>query len=307
MRYLRQLSKGVWIANLAIVTVLGYIMISFWAQEHPGHETVATPPQQTEENRGLSFFRGEPRDRIDDKLILERNIFALGSNDGIATALAQEKTGLQQPATAAKRELRVRLLGTVVGDEQVPCAVLEDLGSKTQDIYRVGGNVQGARIESIEQNKVVLLVEGTREVLNLSLTTQESIPNRGAVVPTVAKQVDAGEVVRIVSDTERQVNTRASQSGANRVAEALKNMKLVPHVVNGKADGLRVAGLEDSPLARIVGLKDGDVVQSINGHQVPDQRKAFQVLQKARRLDAAQIQLMRGKEKKTLAFKSGSW
>jgi len=306
MRYLRQLSKGVWIANLAIVTVLGYIMISFWAQEHPGHETVATPPQ-TEENRGLSFFRGEPRDRIDDKLILERNIFALGSNDGIATALAQEKTGLQQPATTAKRELRVRLLGTVVGDEQVPCAVLEDLGSKTQDIYRVGQNVQGARIESIEQNKVVLLVEGTREVLNLSLTTQESIPNRGAVVPTVAKQVDAGEVVRIVSDTERQINTRASQSGANRVAEALKNMKLVPHVVNGKADGLRVAGLEDSPLARIVGLKDGDVVQSINGHQVPDQRKAFQVLQKARRLDAAQIQLMRGKEKKTLAFKSGSW
>jgi S1-C subfamily serine protease len=65
--------------------------------------------------------------------------------------------------------------------------------------------------------------------------------------------------------------------------------------------------LGDSAIAQLVGLRDGDVIQAVNGHLVPNQRKAAQVLRKARKLGSAEIELARGQERKTLAFRAGSW
>jgi len=87
----------------------------------------------------------------------------------------------------------------------------------------------------------------------------------------------------------------------------LSKMKLSPLPASGQAAGLRVSGLGDSTMAALVGLRDGDVIQSINGQSVPNRRKATQVLKKARQLGSARLQLLRGQEQKSLAFHAGSW
>jgi type II secretory pathway component PulC len=92
-----------------------------------------------------------------------------------------------------------------------------------------------------------------------------------------------------------------------RVAQLLGKVKMSPHVTNGSSDGLCLSGLEDSILAQLAGLRNGDVIHAINGHPVPDQKKAAQVLRKARKLGAAQVQLARGQEKRSLAFSAGAW
>jgi len=60
-------------------------------------------------------------------------------------------------------------------------------------------------------------------------------------------------------------------------------------------------------MVQLVGLRDGDVIEAVNGHVVQNQRKAAQVLRKARRLGSAEIELVRGQERKSLAFRAGSW
>ena len=78
-------------------------------------------------------------------------------------------------------------------------------------------------------------------------------------------------------------------------------------MTDGQSDGLKISGLGDSAMAQLVGLRDGDVIEAVNGHVVTNQRKAAQVLRKARMLGSAEIELVRGQERKSLALRAGSW
>jgi S1-C subfamily serine protease len=75
----------------------------------------------------------------------------------------------------------------------------------------------------------------------------------------------------------------------------------------GGQSGLGISGLGDSTLGQLAGLQDGDVIQTINGHPVPDRQKAYQVLWKARKLGTARIEFTRGRESKSLTFGTGVW
>jgi type II secretory pathway component PulC len=206
--------------------------------------------------------------------------------------------------------LPFRLVGTIVDEKGPSFALLENASTKAQDLYRVGDRIGDSRIDRIEQNNVFVSTLGVRQVLTLVLGPLESKAGTAvAVEPPAPAQFGGqnGEMLRVVSNTERQINTRASGSSMDQAAKLLGKMKLKPHATDGASDGLCVSGLGDSVMAQLSGLQDGDVIQSINGHPVPNQRKAAQVLQKARRLGAAQLELKRGQEKRSLAFRPGSW
>ena len=197
----------------------------------------------------------------------------------------------------------------MASDQGASYAVLEDLGTKTQDLYRVGDAIGQAHIDRIEQNRVVVVNMGVRQVLDLVITGSSSKP--GKAVRKEAPPVEKAKpesVVRVAATGQREINTRASASNVGQVARSfLSKMKLSPLPASGQAAGLRVSGLGDSTMAALVGLRDGDVIQSINGHSVPNRRKATQVLKKARQLGSARLQLLRGQQQKSLAFHAGSW
>jgi general secretion pathway protein C len=232
---------------------------------------------------------------------LERNIFGSAGVDTVKEN--PEKGKPMVPAPAAGEPLQFRLLGTVAGDEEVACAVVENLKTRIQGLYKTGDIIQGARIERIERNKIILLNEGIHEILNLYVASEDSAPVERAVKPEVSKEPSAAEVVKIISPTEREINKKAFLAKIGGIEAVLKTVELSPYVVNREAKGLRITGLEGLSMARYVGLENGDVIQTINGQNVTNRRKAFQVLRKARALSSLDTQLLRGKERKTLSFR----
>ena len=66
-----------------------------------------------------------------------------------------------------------------------------------------------------------------------------------------------------------------------------------PYVEKGQTEGLRISGLEKIPDAALLGLRNGDIVQSVNGQSLTSKQKAFQVLQKARTQSQVSLQLSR--------------
>jgi len=244
--------------------------------------------------------------------ITARNIFRRGRNpasrsDSPSSSDSGEVAG--QTQAQATRPPLFRLLGTVASDERDSYAVLEMIETKAQDIYRIGQTIGDARIDRIEQNRVVVVRDGSREILELVLTGQPSThaPVNTALPPSVA-QSGPEELVRIMADGNRQINTAASFSQASQMARSyLSNMRLSPSVVDGESGGLRISGLEDSTMAQLIGLKDGDVIQAVNQHPVTNRRKAVQVLSKARRTGSAELSLMRDQESRSLVFGGDSW
>jgi general secretion pathway protein C len=294
------------VVNLALVVLLAAIVAVSFSPESPKDGRLGLAP--TEPRRDTAPPETRRNVRLGDpKLIVETDLFGTRLNE------TSQNVELAAKSVAVKaevqEELPFNLLGTVASDEGDSYAILEDNGTKSQDIYRVGDSIGNARIDSIEQNRIVVLTTGGRAVLDLVLTGQRSKPAK-----TMAKsngpvqEVDPQKVLRVVANDERQINTRALGSRGGRATRSyLESLAFSSHIVDGQASGLRVSGIQDSTLARLVGLRNGDVIESINGHSVPNRRKAAQVMKKARQLGSARLQLVRDEGKKSLSFRTGTW
>jgi len=236
----------------------------------------------------------------DYALIVERNIF------GSADAPAAEQPGEPVAAVAEvpPEPLHLKLIGTVAGDPDIARAVIQDTQSKTQHSYRIDDEVQGAVVSQILRNRVVLLRDGRNEILDVSLESPEplpSVPVREA--PSAYAQAgDLVDVVKLTATGTREIDRKLVAAKTAGIQAAFHATTFEPHVVDRQVAGVRVLGIADSPAAALAGLEDGDVITSINRQQLSSLPKAFQVMQKARKQQSIDVELLRGGEKKTLVF-----
>ncbi len=288
-------------ANLIAVAILMYLLFCFFFEgsgnERPKNSSIKY--SQTDVNNTQNSS-----DSLNNDSILKNNIF---NSTNASQKNSQKITPISQSAKpAVRKQLELKLLGTVAGDEEVACAVIEDVKTRVQDLYKTGDLIQGARIEKIERNRIILLNEGAQEVLNLYAANND----KGAS-PVLAKETATAlqdnppetDIIKITSPTEREVKKSAFLAKIGGIEAVLKTVVVTPHTVNGKTDGLQIKGLEGLSMAKFVGLENGDVIRQINGQVVTDNRKAFQVLRKARALTSLDLELTRGSEKKNLSFK----
>ena len=194
------------------------------------------------------------------------------------------------------------MLATVAGDEEVACAVIENVKTKLQDLYKTGDIIEGTRIERIDRNKIFLYNGEQREVLNLYVADNISDRVDEGTETVIAQKPEASEVVNIISPTEREINKKAFLARVGGMEAILKTVEVSPYLENGQEKGVRITGLEDLSMARYVGFQNGDIIQNINGSTVTNRRKAFQILRKARSQSSLNIQLLRKQQQKELSF-----
>ncbi len=75
-----------------------------------------------------------------------------------------------------------------------------------------------------------------------------------------------------------------------------------PYMIDGQVEGLKITGLENIRVAEDLGLKNGDIIRTVNGHRLTSKQKAYQIFKKARSQEAMNIELLRKNETKTLSF-----
>jgi len=285
------------LASLALLVLVGYLATGML----PDRADPIRPTEPAAVKRAAEPGFASPMTDTDSALIISRNVFGPAETPETAPKPSQAR-----PAALVRTALSLRLLGTVAGDAAVARAVIEDTANRVQDLYRIDDVVQGARIVSIERNRVILARNGVREVLNLDLASGASDAGGSSGPPLVKHPTGVsgpGVSVKVLSPSEFEINKRAFLTRVGGIEAILKTAKLRPYVVDGKVSGLRVTGLENVSMMRFVGLANGDVIQAVNGQTLSSQLKAFQVFRKARSQSSLKVNLLRGKEKKKLFFK----
>ena len=96
------------------------------------------------------------------KAIVARNIFNSSTGKAAAAAPAEEKVDLDN---LKQTELKLKLWGTVTGQDERAYAVIEDTKSREQNLYRAGDSIQNAVVKMILREKVVLRVNDRDEIL----------------------------------------------------------------------------------------------------------------------------------------------
>ena len=109
----------------------------------------------------------KPKTLRDYEIIVRRDVF-----DTLKKAPAEK----EKPPEVT--ELNLSLKGTVVGDGRNSAAVILDGSTRKEDLYRINEEIQGARIEKILSDQVILNVDGRREVLMIEEKSSASPPAR---------------------------------------------------------------------------------------------------------------------------------
>ena len=296
MKNVLEIPRILLVTNIVLLVILGYIVAGFIFRNDSGQSAVLEPISTTDgEKNALSK---DPVEADNPDIIIKRNIFG---SSGLSSAKQNPEQDTKVNSISVLKA-QLRLLATVAGDEEVACAVIENVKTKIQDLYRIGDIIEGTRIERIDRNKIVLVNEGQREVLHLYVTDGNSGRIEKSAEPVIAQKPDAAEAVNVISPTEREINKKAFLARVGGMEAIIKTVQIAPYVEDGKEKGVRITGLEGLSMARFVGFENGDIIQNINGSTVTNRRKAFQILRKARSQSSISIQLLRGQQEKKLSF-----
>ena len=150
--------------RLAVIALLVFAGVTLWYGRVEKKMQGMIPAEKKQTAALPVQAPGEPVPvKYDYQVILNRNIFKAALDVG-------EKPASDRPSKLEDLQetgMQLVLLGTVSGSKEDARAVIRDEKSKREDLYRVGGQIQGATITRIGRGKVALQVNGREEVLNI--------------------------------------------------------------------------------------------------------------------------------------------
>lgn len=288
-RYKMYIRKVLLISKLVLILVLGYMIVRTLV---PGNtEQSSTPASAMGENTvSVSRATGSPDLSLEDYAeIIEGNPFDFSGQT--ADSGKWESTAYQR---SVSEELGLALSGTISGNPEVARAIIKDVKTGVLDSYKTNQIVAGARIESIEENAVVLVSDGQRAILRLNIADSSSNSTTPQTTDETRKVAKAA-----LSTTKAETNI---QTKSGHMEAILNNAVIKPYYTDGRAEGLQITGLENISAAKDIGLRNKDIIRSVNGHVLTDKQKAFQIFKKATSQSAIDIELLRDNKTKKLSF-----
>jgi type II secretion system protein C len=233
-------------------------LLSGDVEEDEPRRTIATPAQPAQ--RAKSSWV-QP--------IVRRSIFD-SSQVGSDVALGDVDT-----EDCRKTDLGVVLYATMVTiPEQFSSALIGEAKSdEYPNGYGIGDEVGGKRIFRIEQKKVVFEVGGQLECLVIDGEDFVRVQRSGTGEPGDGQVTAEGDNKFIVDES------LITDALANPEALATQ-IRAVPHKgADGNIDGYRLSGIRKGSFFDKLGVKNGDIIHSVNGKELNSVSAAMEAYQ----------------------------
>lgn len=163
----------------------GYTILEYLVFRQPVKETVPPTIPATDDAEG----RIRANAKRDHRIILTRNLFGpSGSNDSPPPAPVAVAVDIEMA------DLGIVLVGTIGDSEGTHRAIILDKKTHKQELYKVEDVIQGARVREILRGKVILVVNGSDRLLDMS----EAAKVRPVVKTTAAPALQPIEIQDLV-------------------------------------------------------------------------------------------------------------
>ena len=189
------------------------------------------------------------------KLIASRNIFGK----------VETKTDNKE-ATKKAPDIKLRLVATNVSKNGVSLAIIEDKKKKKQDVFEIGEEVFSyAKLEKVSETEIILNKNGIIETLELEEgKSSSSKPSSGSI--------DDGQ-------TDFSVDESELENALSNLPKLLSQARAVPYFRNGKSIGMRLFAIRSGSLYEKIGLKNGDILTSVNENSLSDPTQALKLFE----------------------------
>lgn len=245
--------------------------------------TVAALQTRVAELRTIASPELTKRDRSKPyNQITERNIFGPMTAPQTTTVIPQPP----KPITVTP----FGLVGTFVAAGQAPYAIIEDQKKKVQDVFEVNASVfDEAKLVAIFADRVEIERNGQKEVLMLDDMLASARP-------------ETKDGIASLDDNEYIVDEAELDKALENLPLLLTQARAVPYFSDGQAVGLRLFAIKSGSLYEKIGLRNGDVLKSVNGNSMADLSQAMQLFEKLKSERSIALTIERNREEKEFKY-----
>ena len=231
--------------------------------------------------------------------IAQKNIF-----NSAYTGQSESTKSIKSSDPKPLAKLNVKLLGTVVGDPESSFAIIEDHQSRKQELFQINDMIQDvARVLAISRCEVVVLREGAEEILKCPEPDDKNDKKKTSPVRySDASAGVPGGGIKKVSDTDYLIDEAEVENALNNINMLMTQVRVVPNFQDGQANGFKVFAIKPQSIFAQIGLKNGDVIKSINDQDITTPDKAFKAFQEMRNEKSFSVNISRRGQQKSLHY-----
>lgn len=169
---------------------------------------------------------------------------------------------------------KLRLVGTNVGKGEKSFAIIEDQNKNDQDIFGLNEQVfTFGRL--IEVSTEFVKLQYPDRVDTLALEEGKALPASAPAGETEGEAADDEQTEFSVSESE------LSEALSNLPA-LLSQARAVPYFRNGQSIGMRLFAIRNGSLYEKLGLKNGDIITTVNENSLSDPTQALRLFEQLR-------------------------
>lgn len=216
---------------------------------------------------------------------------------GVANANGRGPSGVPVRASLGLAA-RMRLLGIVFGEQRGVFAIVEELASKQQMLYRVHDQVLDlGEVSEIRRNGILVRQGDLEELLELALSERPPVPGGSTgTTPSSVQQPTAGVPLRKV------VDRREVEQAMSDLPKLLSQARAAPHMVNGSVNGFRLDYIAPASFYEKIGVQTGDVLQRVNGVDIRDPSTMLNLLQQLKNEQIVKLDMLRNNQRSTITY-----
>jgi general secretion pathway protein C len=209
------------------------------------------------------------------------------------------------PEPKVRVECKSKLWGVAVHGDGSSYCIIEEPSTHKQKLYGINEKtVNCGTVKQVEWDRVILDHDGQEEVLELA--SVQGTPGRGpGMAPAVAlsNQPAANPHIQQVSETEYNIDRSEVDQALDNMNQLFTQIRAVPHFEGGQSTGFRLFAIRQNSIFDQIGLRNGDIIQSVNGMELSDPSKALGMIGQLRDSNQLTVQVLRNKTNMTVSYR----
>jgi general secretion pathway protein C len=288
-----QLRRHIWIFLCIVVSGL-LVAHSINAFVADALFVMSNPQAGSDSQNSVRPISYSPTQHMED--IRASGLFALPA---VAQSSAQEASSTPVARATLGAASKIRLIGVVMGDQQGVFAIVEEIASKKQILYRLHDYIQDlGEVTDIRHHGMAVRQGHLEEWLELEPAEKQVVAGGTAASspPSVSAPATSGNPIRKVIDR------REVELAMNDLPKLLTQARAVPNMVNGALNGFRIDYMAPASFYEKIGVQTGDVLQRVNGVDIRDPGTVLNLLQQLKNEQVVKLDIVRNDQRSTITY-----
>ena len=282
--------------------------------------SAATPAKST-------ASRARRTKRVDYSAMAKRNLMALKRENlepVVEGAASQSEEATEFDETDIRDcSLPISVRATLVADgaPEWSVAMIYNNSERDTDAYTINESsnkiVDDAILVEIRSREIIVRrsdhLERCRADEESKASARASGPKRPGKSASKSKKSrdsssddgDKSKGVSKISETEYSIEREEVDRVLGNLSEVATKARIVPSFKNGKPNGFKLFSIKPGSIYSKIGLRNGDVIQSINGYEMNSPDKALEIYQKLKDSTSITVDIQRRGRAMTMNYGIG--